>query len=92
MPRAYLDPWPWFLGVLRAERPETVDELWPRLALARRELLTVARDKDVTPELKRLTDAVAHCQLLGQPRRDQLLGVLAEAYTQLRRRPDRYPP
>jgi hypothetical protein len=86
MLRAYLDPWPWLWSVARAERVDQVDDLWPRFALGRRELLTLCRGGDHSGELKRLTTAVEASPVLGSIRRDQLLEVLAEALDQSRRR------
>jgi hypothetical protein len=92
VPRSYIEPWPWFWSVARADRIEQIDHAWPRLALARRELLTLCWTTDQSDQLRRLTAAVSRSEMLGQARRDQLLEILAEAYSQLRPHRDRYPP
>jgi hypothetical protein len=86
MSRTPLDPWTFLWSIARADRLEQVDALWPRLALARRELFTICRDGDHTAELRRLTAAAEKSPVLDAGRRAMVLEVLAEAFARPRLR------
>jgi hypothetical protein len=55
--RSYMDPWTWLRSVAHADGLKQIDDAWPRLALVKRELLTVCRHADHDAELKKLVAA-----------------------------------
>jgi hypothetical protein len=79
-----LDPFQWFSSVARAERLDEIEQVWPRFALARRELLTAIEIDGLTAKLGRMTRAVDRSPLLKSPQamiyRTALLDVLADAW------------